>query len=258
MSMSVDPQKDLNGFIEQWEKAGKQYEADYGQLLAMIQQMLVLAKKGEVGEAFQMAQMVVMPGAMQVQGDQMRELASSMNISSALEEFTTQAQNDMNAGGSMTTQQGDDFVKFLKEFLKDINATPPPAWLDPNTKSALNDAIHKICEAFGCSSPDAPGFTGDKIAAMINSWTKDPTGTVWTTPTGQFPNPGGKTGQQCLQDLQSGFTQWNNTESAQSQVLQSQEQFAGNVFNQYMNTCADIFQASQKQAQTMVQNQRSQ
>lgn len=253
--MAIDPSKDLNGYIDQWYKAGNQYNADYGQLLAMIQQMLALAKKGEVGEAFQMGQMCVMPGAMQVQGDSMAKLAASMNISSALEEFTTEAQKDMNGGGSMSTQQGDDFVKYIKEFFKEITGGITPPWLDAGTKANLIDAITKICKSLGCSGPNDPNFTGQNVADQISYWIKNPT---LTTDQNGMSNPGGKTGQQCLQDLQAGFTQWNNVESAQSQVLQSQEQFASHIFSQYMNTCTDIFQASQKQAQSMVQNQKTQ
>lgn len=253
--MAIDPSKDLNGFIDQWYKAGEQYHADYSQLLTMIQQMLALAKKGEIGEAFQMGQMVVMPGAMQVQGDSMAKLAASMNIASALEEFTTEAQKDMNGGGSMTNQQGEDFVKYIKAFFKEITTGITPPWLDAGTKTQLIDAITKICTSLGFTGPNDPTFTGKNVAATIKYWTENPNGTQNQN---GMSNPGGKTGQQCLQALQAGFTQWNNTESAQSQVLQSQEQFQSNIFNQYMNTCTDIFQASQKQAQMMVQNQKTQ
>lgn len=254
-NMVIDPPSDLNGFIQGWLNAQWEYQTDHAQLVAMISQMLALAKSGKVGEAFQIAQMGVMPGAMQLQGDQMRELAASMNIASAMQEFTTAAQNAMNAGGKMTDPQGDDFVKLIKEFFAEINATPPPVWLNADTKKALNDAINKICEVFKCTGPNDPHFIGATISADIRYWSNNPTS---NTGADGVVNPDGKTGQQCLQDLQSGFTQWNNTEAAQSQVLQSQEQFAGNVFNQYMNTCAGIFQAEQKQSQTMVQNQRSQ
>jgi len=258
--MGINPSQDLNGFIDQWNKAGEQYKADYSQLLTMIQQMLALAKKGEVGEAFQMGQMVVMPGAMQVQGDSMAKLAASMNIASALEEFTTEAQKDMNgiAGGPKNqdpTQQGDAFVKYIKEFYNEINTLPPPPWLNADTKASLDAAISKICESVDCTGVNDPNFNGKYVGGMIAYWANNPN---TTDNQNGMSNPGGKTGQQCLQALQAGFTQWNNTESAQSQVLQSQEQFQSNIFNQYMNTCTDIFQASQKQAQMMVQNQKTQ
>lgn len=254
------PDDDMNKAIDQWLAAEKQYGIDYGQLLTMIQEMLALAKSGKVGAAFQMAQNVVMPATMNLKGDSMKELAASMNIASAMEEFTTEVQKDMNNGGTMTPAQGDELVKMIKDFISRIDADAP--WLDKSTKAQLDDAINHICKAFGCSGPNDPNFTGANVAAMISGWTQNPTGTTYQDPNDKNPhpivNPGGKTGQQCLQDLQSGTTQWNNTESAQSQVLQAQVQFSTNIYNQFMNTLKAMEQAAVQQGERMVQNQKAQ
>lgn len=250
-----DPNDDINKAIDQWIAAGKQYEVDYSQLLTMIQQMLALAKSGNVGAAFQMAQNQVMPATMNLKGDSMKELAATMNVASAMEEFTTAAQKDMNNGATMSPEQGDEFVKMIKDFLSKIEAIDPKL-LDPSTKAQLEDAITHIITSMGFSGPNDPHFTGAIVANMISQWTTHPTDTSRNN--GQDPNPGGKTGQQCLQDLQSGFTQWNNTESAQSQVLQAQVQFSTNIYNQFMNTLKAMEQAAVQQGERMVQNQKAQ
>ncbi len=240
-----DPQKNLNNFINQWWQESKQYTADYGYLTQMLQQMMAMAKSGNIEGAFQVAQMNVMPSAMTVQGDTIGKLAAGMNIGSAYQEFTTASQN----GVTNDPQEGNvaNFIKFLQEFYNDINngRTPMP-WMSSATRNQLNAAIEKICKLFGVDNPNE--LNPITVATDIYNWTNGP-----MEKTGN-----GKTGQENMQDLQAGFTQWNNVESAQSQGLQAQEQFASNTFNQYLNACLDIFKSSQGQIGAMVRNQKSQ
>jgi hypothetical protein len=236
--MTIDPNTNLDNYIKFWEEAQKQYGIDVNSLATMIQQMLALAKQGKIDQAFQVAQMQVLPGTMQVQGDSIGGLASSLNISSALLEFTTDAQNAINAGKDMTPDQAAKFVKYLQDFFNHIN--PAPSWLTPSTQSQLNDAISKICKVFGVSNPSQ--LDPAKVQKEINAWSKDPT------------KDGG---QQHLQELQAGFTQWNNTEAAQSQGLQAQTQFATNTFNQYMNIVKGVLQSTQEQLSAIVRNLKS-
>lgn len=239
----------LDYYIRAWNEANELWGADHLALMNAITNMLKLAKEGKIGEAFQSAEHTVMPGAMTLQGDSMGQLAASMNIASASQAFTTDAQNAINGGKSMTKAQAEAFVKALQDMYKTIQAEMKlPAneqWMDQGTAQNMLNAIDKTCSPFGVTNPNDLDPT--KVQADIIKWIKFP-GT---------PGNGGPSGQQNLQNLQSGLTQWNNTESAQSQGLQAQEQFASNTYNQYMNTCVDIFQATQKQIQAMVQNQKS-
>lgn len=256
MSQQVDPNTNLNNFLKQWEEANQQYALDYSYLINALAQMLAEAKSGNVQEAFQQAELAVMPAAMQVQGDTMGQLGAAMNISSALQQFTTDAENDVNAGENMTKAQAEQFVKLLKDLYNKINTTPPPPWLDKNTQANLLQAIRSICgnfhDANGNPITDPNKLNPNQVLIDIVNWVAHPTDPA-------FPgNPNyPQTGQQMLQNLQSGLTQWNNTESAQSQGLQAQEQFAANTFNQYLNTCMDIFKSTQQQNQAMIQNQKS-
>lgn len=241
------PQNDLNKFIEQWWQAQHQYNTDYASLLIELQNMVAEAKSGHIERAMQIAEMSVMPSAMTVQGSQIGRLATGMNIGSAFQEFTTAAQNQINGGANMTPEQAEKFVEFLQQFFKDINdGRAPHPWMSNDTRNQLNDAITKICKLFGVDNPSE--LNKWTVYSDIRFWSSNPTST----------NPNGETGQQNLQDLQSGFMQWNNTESAQSQGLQAQTQFASNTFNQYLNACLDIFKAMQGQIGAMVRNQKPQ
>ena len=246
-----DPNDDMNKAIDQWLAAGQKYNLDSEQLVMMIQELEKLIKAGKTGAAFQMAQNQIMPATMNLKGDEMKKLAATMNVASAMQEFTTEAQKDMNAGAGMTPAQGDEFVKMIKDFISRVDGSDA---IDANTKAQLDAAINHIAQSFGCKDVNDNNFTGDKIAQMIKHWTLEPN----STQNGEFPNPGGKTGQQCLQDLQSGFTQWNNTQSAQSQVLQAEVQFSTNTYNQFMNTLKAMEQAAVQQGERMVQNQKAQ
>ncbi len=239
----------LDYYIRAWNEANQQWGTDHLALMNAITNMLKLAKEGKMGEAFQAAEHTVMPGAMTLQGDSMGQLAASMNVASASQEFTTSAQNDLNAGTKMTTAQAAAFVKAMQDMYNTIqDEMKLPAskqWMDSSTAQNMLNAISKSCSPFGVTNPN--DLTAATVQTDITYWINNP-GT---------PVNGGPSGQQNLQNLQSGLTQWNNTESAQSQGLQAQEQFASNTYNQYMNTCVDIFQATQKQIQAMVQNQKS-
>lgn len=246
----------LDYYLRAWYEANKLWDADNLALQNAITHMLTLAKEGKMGEAFQAAEHTVMPGAMTLQGDSMGQLAASMNVASASQEFTTDAQNAINGGKKMTIAQAKAFVKALQDMYNTIkaemNLPKKDQWMDQATAQNMLNAIDKTCSPFAPIKPINPNFNPNdldpaKVQADIIKWV--------TNPDVQPTN--GKTGQQNLQDLQSGLTQWNNTESAQSQGLQAQEQFASNTYNQYMNTCVDIFQATQKQIQDMVQNQKS-
>ncbi|MBS0605012.1 MAG: hypothetical protein JSS60_08290 [Verrucomicrobia bacterium] len=251
--MTVDPQTNLQNYIDQWQQANAQYTSDYSYLIQMIQQMVALAKEGGSGveEAYQLGEQCVMPGAMTVQGDTMGQLAASMNVGSALQQFTTDSQNDMNAAGTMTTDQAQQFVKYITETYDDIQAELKlPAnqqWLDSTTANNILQSLCKVTQEFGFNDPDSMSENPDAPAVIqtsLNNWANNPTSLY-----------GVNTGQQHMQNLQSSFTQWNNSESAQSQSLTAQEQFASNTYNQYMNSCTDVFQSTQQFVQNIVQHE---
>ena len=169
MPEQVDPQVNLQHYIDQWKQANAQYNTDYAYLYTMIKQMLALAKEGGNGieEAFQVAEMGVMPSAMQVQGDVMGQLAGSMNIASALEQFTTDAQNEMNKGGKITENEAAKFVYYIQEFYLEIKhemgLPKDKQWMDPNTAKNLMDAITKISNQFGAKTPMDWAFNGGTV-----------------------------------------------------------------------------------------------
>ena len=252
--MTVDPQTNLNNFIQQWQQANAQYATDYAYLAQMIQQMIALAKQGGNGveEAFQIAQTAVMPGSMTVQGDTMGQLAASMNLGSACQEFTTDAQNNANGAGKVTPDQGDKFVKYIQQLYddlqKELKLPKDQQWMDPNTANNILSALDKVSQEFGAQTPDDPNFNGATVASLLNSWEQNPTSQSGVN---------NDTGQQHIQNLQSGMQQWNNAESAQSQSLTAQEQFASNIYNQYMSACTTVLKSSQDQEQMMVSNLKS-
>lgn len=257
-----NPDNDLQNFIQQWEQQQAQAALDSQQLATLITQMLALAKSGKTEEAFQVAEMGVMPQAMTVQGDGMGGLAGAMNIGSACQEFTTDAQNQVNNGTTITPAQAQQFITDLKQLYDAVQAEmnlPPNKqhWMDPNTAQGILNSLTKISGEFEVgSNPDSlaamPGI-GFIVASDIQQWTLQPN----AINSGMDGNAPAITGQQHMQNIQAGFQQWNNTESAQSQSLTAQEQFAANTFNQYMNACKGIFQAMQQQAQNFVQNQKT-
>lgn len=250
--MTVDPQTNLNNFIEQWQQANAQYATDYAYLAQMIQQMLALCKQGGNGteEAFQIAQTAVMPGAMTVQGDTMGQLAASMNIGSACQEFTTDSQNTANGSGNITPDQGNQFVKYLQQLYddlqKELKLPKDQQWMDPNTANNIISALNKISSEFGAATPDQ--LDGTTVANDMNNWINNPT---------QQGGVNSMTGQQHIQNVQAGMQQWNNSESAQSQSLTAQEQFATNIYNQYMSACTNVLTSSQEQEKMIVSNMKS-
>ncbi|MBS0605008.1 MAG: hypothetical protein JSS60_08270 [Verrucomicrobia bacterium] len=264
--MTVDPQTNLDNYIDQWTAANTQYNNDYAYLQQMISQMLVLCQQGGNGtqEAYQIAEMAVMPGAMTVQGDTMGQLAASMNVGSALQQFTTDSQNDMNAGTQMTQAQAQQFVQYIQQVYTDVTnemALPQnQQWLSSQTATNILQSLNSISTGFGASNPN--NLDANYVASYVNGWATNPTGTSVNDPYdgGTLQNPAGAngqpdTGQQCIQNVQSAFTQWNNSLSAQSQSLTAQEQFASNTYNQYMNSCTDVFQSTQQFVQNIVQHE---
>ena len=253
---------DLANSIKQFYQEQKQSGIDSAYLEQMIQQMVALCKAGKADEAFNIAQRDVMPGAMQVQGDSMGRLASQMNISSAYQEFATGIQNAVNSvkppinGGPnpanvpLNVTLINNMIVVWNNVTLERNLPPGQQWMDDGTAKTILDSISQICTVFGVSDPnklvDPNGFYTN-CADQIANWVANPT-------TRGFP----QSNTQNIQDLQSGLTQLNNSVSAQSQGLQAEEQFAANTFNQYMNTCKDVFQSSQNQIQAIVQNQKTQ
>jgi len=257
------PNNDLQQAINQWYQQQWEYQFAVQTLMAQVEQMIALLKAGKVEEAFNMAQQTVLPGTMNVQGQQMANLATSMNISSVGQEFTTGIQNAIAGGGQMTPQQAEQFIMYLKQMYdaleEDLKLNPKNQWMDPTTAQNIINSIDKLCGEFEPGlNPDQlaanlPGYAGI-IAGDINTWSTNPT----QMSNGIDQNAPDETGQQHMQNIQADIQQWTDTVGAQSQALQAQEQFAANTFNQYMNTCSGIFQASQQQEQVFVQNQKSQ
>lgn len=255
-----DPQNDFNNAVDQWNQNLFQYSQARMELEEILSKIEALVKEHKTGAAFQLIKNQVMPGVMEVQGTgQMASLSASMNISSALQEFTARIQKDMNdmAGSDPAKAQAasEDFVKQLRQLYGDVNVTPPPPYLQ-HIQGGLLDAITKICNVFrvngGAPATDPNQLSPHLVLTDITQWVTYPTDPAY------YFLPNGSTGQQVFQDLQSGFTRLNNTESAQSQGLQAQLQFAASQFTQFMNIAKSILEASQKQSQALVQNQKSQ
>lgn len=237
----------FNKAFQEWEAENAKYGADYSNLQKMIEKMLNEMKTGHTEQAFQMAQMDVLPGATQVQGDSMGQLAGSMNLASALQESMTNAENQANIGKGVNINDAWKFVTSLQHLYDEIKADlalpKDKQWMGASTAKNILDAIGQICKPFGSTNPNQ--INGDTVQSLLKLWSENPTTKV-----------GNKTGQQWIQDLQQGITQSTNGISSQSQGLQAQEQFAANTFTQYLNVCKGIFQATEKQYQSFVQNQK--
>jgi len=239
--------------FKQWEAENAKYGADYQNLQTMITQMVALLHDknfhaSNVQKAFQLAQMGVMPGAMELQGDSMGQLAASMNIASALQESMTKAENNANYNGKITNDEAAQFIKGLKELYAEVSSAKGQKWMGDSTAQNILTAIKQICGEFG--NPDAP-ITNPNQLTVANVQ-----GSIFHWSTHLTTDFYGKTGQQRLQDLQAAMTQTTNGISSQSQGLQAEEQFAANTYTQYMNVCKGIFQATQRQDQSFVQNQK--
>ncbi len=259
------PDDDLHNYIQQWIDMQNQYNSDFASLASLIQQMEALVKQGGQGteEAFQIGQMAVMPGAMTLQGDAMGELSTSMNIGSACEEFSTQTQNEINNGSGITDAQAAQLLQYMKQLYDavkyEMTLPKDQQWMDPNTANGILQSLTKVCSEFEQgSNPDTIASQNPNtwsiahvVAEDINQWVTKP-----QTDDGGFDGGANTiTGQAHMQNIQNAMQQWNNTQSAQSQSLQAQAQFAGNTFNQYMTSCSNLFNATSKQYQTFVQNQ---
>lgn len=246
------PQENFEKFVKQWEQTHEQYKMDYAFLTNMIHHMMELLKKGAQGteEAFQIASMGVMPAATTLQGDTMGELAGTMNVGSAFQAFTTGSQGDINAGDKISIPQIDQFINYLAQAYNDIykEMKEHPNLFNSSTANDIIQAITKICNIFGAKDPD--GLLPQDVLNDLQQWIENPSKTFTNPLTGEK-----NTGQQNIQNLQSAFSQWNNSLSAQSQSLTAQEQFASNIFNQYMNACLSIFRSTQDFVKNMVHHQ---
>jgi len=258
----------LQKAIEQWQANNKRWQADYEYLHTMISEMMKLCKEGKTSEAFQIAEQDVMPSSMTVQGESMGGLAGAMNDSSAVQKFITDMQNDLNGGGKMTADQAKNFVTLLKQLYDRVNdqvnnTDPKNQWMDKSTAENLKTSLEKLAHEFGSNAtPDNlgnPNGTGAQVVqGDIQYWNQNPTviDNGNNGGHGDWDTAPNETGQQHIQNILADVTQGNNNVSAQNQALTAEEQFAANMFNQYMNSCQGVFQGQQKFIQSMVNNQK--
>jgi hypothetical protein len=243
-----DPLQDnFTDALRQFEEAQQRMMFAQQFLSGLLAKMIELAKSGKTAQAFQMAQNQVLPSVMEVKGNGLGGLAGSMNVTSALQKFTAEVQKEMNAIANEKDDQkrlkmATDFVNALKQYYKDIQDLKPPL-MNGDTQSNLLQAFSKICNVFPTASG---GHTPDDldpaiVSKWISYWVANPTS---DTDPYNNKNPGGKTNQQLLQDLQAGITTLNNTVSAQSQGLQAKVQFETNSLSQFMGTLSAIYKAA--------------
>ncbi len=240
----------INVAIRQWREALDQELAAHFQLQKLLDTMLKDMKDGNTQEAFQIATFQVMPQTMKVQGDELGVVGATMNIESACQTDTTNAQNNITSNGNMTQKQAAEFVKEIKQFYNEVKAELNPApggksWMSSSTAESLLSAMDQISKSFGAKNPDE--LNPNTVMFTFNFWVQNPNAT----------SSNGKTGQQNLQNLQTSFSNWNNIETAQSQGTQTYEQFKANTFNQYMNTCKNFYQSLTRQFQSFVQNEKA-
>lgn len=261
MTAIIDPNSDLNNAINQWTEENNQYQADCTLLAALIAQMIQLCAKGGQGtqEAFQIAELGVMPTVMSVQGDSVGQVGASMNIASACQEFVTQMQNDINNGANITPDQAADFLKQLKglyDAIKaELNLPKDQQWIDPSTAQNLLNGLTSLSGEFsvGMNPDDLANIDPALIAQDINIWVTQPT----ADNTGQTGAPN-ESGLQHMQGIGGDFQTNNNVVGAQNQTLNAEMQFQSGNYNQYMGIVKSMLQATQQSLQVMVQNLKSQ
>jgi hypothetical protein len=247
---TTDPQDAYEQFIKQWEKANAFEQAMRQHMRDLMAELAELVKTHHVSEAFQKVKNEVMPTAMERQGGTMGQLAGSLNVSSAMQAFTTACQNLVNSGkpGDMAKLKN-----LLVTFYKDISALDPnakPPLIDQSTKDGILAAIGKICKEFSNGTNTDP--------SKLDPTTMQNDITHWIDhPSDKYPNKDGQTGQQHLQNLQSAFSQWDNTQAAQAQGLQAQLQFGSSQFNQFMNAYAGTIKDTKSEYQTIINNLKS-
>lgn len=243
----------FNKAFEQWEAEQAKYGADFAFLQGAIAKMLEEMNTGHTAQAYEMAQNVIMPATLRLQGDSMAQLAASMNLASALQGSLTNAENTFNTAvgkKSITTAEAKAFIASLKHIYAEVQSAlflkiggHAHDWLGGGTAGNILSALKQICGQFGVSNPND----------LHESDVRDTTNAYLNHMTTPYQ---GQTGQQWVQNLQAGITQTTNSISSQSQGLQAQEQFAANFLTQILNTDKAIFQATQKQNQVFVQNQK--
>src|SRR5579863_5725712 len=221
-----NPQDNYEKFLKEWEKLNSYEQAMKQQMIQLLAEIEALVKTHHVSEAFQKLKNALMPQMMEINGGAMGQLAGSLNVGSAMQAFVTACQSMVNSGGKI---DGAKFKQFLVTFYKDISALDPnakPPLIDQATKDGILGAIGKICQELsnGSHTTDPSKLIPSEIESNIKYWTENPT-KIYE----------GVTGQQHLQNLQSAFSQWDNTQAAQAQGLQAQLQFASSQFNQFMN-----------------------
>ena len=243
------PMDDFNEAVKQYKPAVDVYNNAYGDLHAAIAKMLALLKSGHADQAFQVAELEVMPQAMNVQGQSMGVTSAAMNISSASSGVLSSIQNIANKAGNISQGDAQSFVDQSKEFYDAITGgtNPPtcPDWLDKNTQTNLINALNKMSQDLGAKKPDgSPGTPDDLTADKVMNLNKA---------VGKDADPDAA---KMLRDVQGDFVTWNNVVNTQSQSLTAQLQYQGNQHTQYLNSCESIFQSTQAQCNVMVNNLR--
>lgn len=246
-----DPAANFNDYLQQWEDAKKKALQDQLALASAIQQMMAMLHSGNAFGAMMMAQMMVMPAAMQTQGDQMAILGATENLATGVRAFITDLQSLYNEGGNMSK---DDATKFSHELaeLKAILAggvndsqDGGNSWLNPDDKANMLQAIQTMEGQFGGEQKGGM-LTPTVIQSDMIAWFK----------TDQTTNERAKSSA-AQTAIQGSCQTLNNSISAQASSTVAAEQYQSNIYNQLTGLVTNMFQGTAALLKASIQNEKS-
>lgn len=230
---------DAQGFV--------QNQQDLQQSIAMMMTLISQAGKDPMKafEAVNVAQLAVLPGVMQTQGDKVAGEADAQNLASALRGFNTDVQNIFNEGGSINDLDAAKFAAWVNTFWKkDLNnGIPmlPNGYLpiDNGSFATLVSSFQSLFSLFGVQNGK---LTGPAVKAKMQTWFPK-------TPTGNAPDP-------AISGVQDNLRAFANTVSAISTKEQTLIQYDSNQYNQFQGILKDIMNGTASLSSMLIRNEK--
>jgi hypothetical protein len=226
----------FNNAVKQWAQAGIAMEEEKAFVDSLISKLEALLKDHHAEAAWNLMLTQLLPQTQKYQDLKLNQLAATMNIASAAQALISTAQSDANAGTKISTTQAAQLESILKFLHSKLQAGEQQGWIGKSTAENMLASITQLNDMFGKNISPAT------IQKDIQTW---------------FKNAETGKGTEQVHQLQSGFSELNNTNASHSQDLQTLAQGQTNTITQILNTMASILKADLQQEGMFTRNQKA-
>lgn len=253
---------DFTKYLDQWNDMMVREEQQKQFLASMISEMVAILESGDPGKALQVAEMAVMPTAMETIGSKIGISGSVENIASNVRSMISNLQNQFNLGGNISVPQARDLINTINEVVAVLHEqyalaknpdTKDKSPLSENVLDSLLGSLKTIGQTLTGNSSYDPS-KGDQIPPVADSVVAENM-KKWFNPTPSEGKPAAPGFAPEINQITTSFQTMTGQVGTVSTTQTSNTQYLNNLYNQLQAAMSQIAQTTNGEKSSYVRNQ---